>query len=67
MFLKDQEVQLYYSSDLTPAWKNSYFILSEWSDFYIAVQLSIAVHAYVYVDITFSRWDITNKIDELVY
>ena len=41
---KVQVVQTYSSSDMVTSWKNFNFILSERSDFYMVVNLSIAVH-----------------------
>ena len=41
-FIKVQVVQPYNSTDTATAWKNSHFILSERSDFYLVVNLSIA-------------------------
>ena len=55
--------QPYNSTDTATAWKNSHFILLEWSDFHSVVNLLIAGHAYV--DIAFSRWDIVTEVREI--
>ena len=47
-------VHLYNSTDTATAWKNSCYILSEWSDFHMIDNLPIAV--LTYVDITFNKW-----------
>ena len=45
-FVKLQVVQLYNGIDMAKAWKNSNFILSVRSDFYMVVNLSIADHVF---------------------
>ena len=44
--MKIQLVQLYNSTDTATARKNSYFILSERSDFHTVINLLIAVHVF---------------------
>ena len=45
-FIKVQVVQPYNSTDTAIAWKNSRFISSDWSDFHMVDNLSMAVHAF---------------------
>ena len=57
-------MQPYSGTDTVSAWKNSDFILSEISDFHMVGNLSIAVYVLaVYIDITFSRWDIATEMN----
>ena len=44
-FFKIQVVQLFNSTDMAIAWKNSHLILSETSDFHIVDNMSVAIHA----------------------
>ena len=39
-------MQPYSSTDMTTVSKNTHFILSKWSDFYMINNLSIAIHAF---------------------
>ena len=64
LFIQVQVVHPYRSTDTAIAQKESLFILR--SDFYMIDNLSSAVHN-LSSDIAFSRWDITDKVCELVY
>ena len=59
-------MQKYNSTYMTTAWMNSCFILSEKSDFHFPVNCS-SCFSYAFVDIAFSRGDITTEVFELVY
>ena len=51
-----QVVQLYNSADMATARKNSHFVLSERSGFYLITNRPKTIYAFR--DIAFSRWDI---------
>ena len=68
IFVKVQVVHRYSSTEMATAWKKSWFILSEGSDFRFTDNLLIAANTfpYAYFDITFSRWDTAVEVWELV-
>ena len=60
-FIKIKVVQLYNSSDAGTAQKNSHFVSLERSNFYMVDNMLIVIYDE-YVNISFSRWDIANKV-----
>ena len=55
-------------TDTVTVWKKSFFISSKWSDFHMIENLfsCSSCSTLVYVNIAFSRWDITAEVCELM-
>ena len=60
-------VQPYNSSHIVMAWKNSCFIRDIRFPYNWWLVSSSPCFTYAYLDITFRRWDIATKVNELVY
>ena len=68
-FVIDHVVHLYSSTDTSTTSKKSRFILSDWSGIHMIDNLVKKVpwlHS-VYVDITFTKWEVAADVCELVY
>ena len=58
-------VQPYSDADMAISWKNYCLILSNISDFHIVINVNnTSYFTNAYVDIAFSRWDITTEVYE---